>query len=106
MHLTVKNIGKGRSFDTMANLRNLSGEGVLLHDGRFDLSNMMPGDTKRVAFTFDVESQLQEPEAKVELSIRDEDLREGVDEKVRIPIVESISVEILSGHSRPPVEPP
>ncbi len=37
MYLTVKNVGKGRSFATMANLRNLSGEGLLLHDGRFDL---------------------------------------------------------------------
>ncbi len=92
MYLTVKNVGKGRSYETQANLRNLSGEGVLLHDGRFDLSNMMPGDTKRVAFTFDVEPQLQDPEAKMELSIRDDDLREGVDEKVRIPIVEAMPV--------------
>ena len=44
MYLTVKNVGKGRSFETQANLRNLSGEGLLLHDGRFDISNMMPGD--------------------------------------------------------------
>ena len=100
MYLTVKNVGKGRSFDTMANLRNLSGEGLLLHDGRFDLSNMMPGDTKRVAFTFDIESQLQDPEAKVELSIRDEELREGVDEKVRIPVVDPIAVAAASGVDR------
>jgi len=53
MYLTVKNVGKGRSYETQANLRNLSGEGLLLHDGRFDLSNMMPGDTRHVAFTFD-----------------------------------------------------
>jgi carboxyl-terminal processing protease len=58
MYLTVKNVGKGRSYETMANLRNLSGEGLLLHDGRFDISNMMPGDVKRVAFTFDVEPSL------------------------------------------------
>jgi carboxyl-terminal processing protease len=93
MYLTVKNVGKGRSFDTQANLRNLSGEGVLLHDGRFDLSNMMPGDTKRVAFTFDIEPQLQDPEAKVELSIRDDDLRDGVDEKVRIPVMEALPLQ-------------
>jgi carboxyl-terminal processing protease len=92
MYLTVKNVGKGRSFETMANLRNLSGDGLLLHDGRFDVSNMMPGETKRVAFTFDVEPQLADPEAKVELSIHDEDLREGVAEKVRIPIVDPMTV--------------
>ncbi len=97
MYLTVKNIGKGRSFDTMANVRNLSGEGVLLHDGRFDLSNMGPGQTQRVAFTFDVEPQLQDPEAKLQLSIHDEDLREGVDEKVRIPIVEPMTITPAGG---------
>jgi carboxyl-terminal processing protease len=103
MYLTVKNIGKGRSYTTQANLRNLSGEGLLLHDGRFDLSNMMPGDTKRVAFTFDVEPQLQDKDAKVELSIRDEDLREGVDEKVRIPVVDAIPVAVASAieHAKP-----
>ena len=49
MYLTVKNVGKGRSYESQANLRNLSGEGLLLHEGRFDISNMMPGDTKHVA---------------------------------------------------------
>jgi carboxyl-terminal processing protease len=97
MYLTVKNVGKGRSFETMANLRNLSGDGLLLHDGRFDVSNMMPGDTKRVSFTFDVEPQLTDPEAKVELSIRDEDLREGVAEKVRIPLADPMTVATASG---------
>lgn len=100
MYLTVKNIGKGHSFSTMANVRNLSGEGLLLHDGRFDLSNMMPGDTRRVAFTFDIEPALADPEAKLELSIHDEDLREGVDEKVHIPIVEPAVVAASSGVQR------
>jgi carboxyl-terminal processing protease len=97
MYLTVRNSGKGRSFSTMANLRNLSGDGLLLHDGRFDISNMMPGDTRRVAFTFDVGSELKDPEAKVELSIRDDDLREGVAEKVRIPISDPLSVAQAAG---------
>jgi carboxyl-terminal processing protease len=100
MYLTVKNIGKGRSYETMANLRNLSGEGLLLHDGRFDVSNMAPGDVKRVAFTFDVEAPLADPEAKVELSIRDDDLREGVVEKVRIPLAEAIAVAPGGGVER------
>jgi carboxyl-terminal processing protease len=97
MYLTVKNVGKGRSWETLANLRNLSGDGLLLHDGRFDVSHMMPGDVRKVAFTFDVEPQLADPEAKVELSIHDEDLREGVLEKVRIPVVEPIAVAPASG---------
>jgi carboxyl-terminal processing protease len=100
MYLTVKNTGKGRSFETQANLRNLSGEGLLLHDGRFDISNMMPGDVRRVAFTFDVEPALQEPEAKVELQIRDEDLRDEVDEKVRLPLRDPLVVAAAGGGAR------
>jgi carboxyl-terminal processing protease len=97
MFLTVKNVGRGRSFETQANLRNLSGDGLLLRDGRFDISNMQPGETKKVAFTFDVESQLADPEAKVELSIADRDLRENVVEKVRMAIAPPVQISAGSG---------
>lgn len=86
MFVAIKNVGRGRAYETQANLRNLSGDGLLLREGRFDISNMQPGEMRRVAFTFDVESRLAENEAKIELSIADRDLRETVVEKVRIPI--------------------
>ncbi|MDF2692036.1 MAG: Carboxyl-terminal protease, partial [Labilithrix sp.] len=86
MYVSVKNVGKGKSFETQANLRNLSGDGLLLHEGRFDISNMQPGEVKKLTFSFDVESALADPEAKVELSIADRDLRENIVEKVRMPI--------------------
>ncbi len=60
VYLNVKNVGKGASYETQANLRNLTGDGLLLHAGRFDISNMKPGDVKNVAFTFDVLDSLQE----------------------------------------------
>jgi carboxyl-terminal processing protease len=100
MFVTVKNVGKGRSFETQANLRNLSGDGLLLRDGRFDISNMQPGDVKKIAFTFDVEAQLAENEAKVELSIADRDLRETVVEKVKMPIAPASAVAAGSGAMR------
>jgi carboxyl-terminal processing protease len=99
MYLTVKNTGRGRSFETQANLRNLSGDGLLLHEGRFDISNMNPGDVRKLQFTFDVD-QLADPEAKVELSISDRDLRESVVEKVRMPFAPPIAVTPLSGTVR------
>ncbi|HSQ64555.1 MAG TPA: MXAN_5808 family serine peptidase, partial [Polyangiaceae bacterium] len=93
MYLTVRNTGKGRSFDAQANLRNLSGSGLLLRDGRFnDVSNMNPGDERKVAFTFDVQPELTDPEAKLELSIVDQDLRESVAEKVHIPIASPAAI--------------
>jgi carboxyl-terminal processing protease len=92
MYLTVKNIGKGRSFETQANIRNLSGDGLLLHDGRFDISNMEPGQSQTRAFTFDVTGDLTDNEAKVELAISDRDLRESVVEKVKIPILSPLAI--------------
>lgn len=86
VYLTVKNVGKGKSYDTQANLRNLTGDGLYLRAGRFDVSNMKPGDVRRVAFTFDVLKALPENFAKVELSIVDRDLRVLANKKVTIPI--------------------
>ena len=97
MYVTVKNVGKGRSYETQANLRNLSGDGLLLHEGRFDVSNMQPNEVKKVVFTFDVEPQLADAEAKVELSVSDRDLRETVVEKVRMPVVAALAIGPGSG---------
>ncbi|HEX9621526.1 MAG TPA: MXAN_5808 family serine peptidase [Polyangiaceae bacterium] len=84
--LTVKNVGKGRSYETQANLRNLTGDGLLLHAGRFDVSNMNPGEVREVAFTFDVLDGLAESELTVELSVTDRDLRVGSNEKLTVPV--------------------
>ncbi|MBX3190330.1 MAG: PDZ domain-containing protein [Labilithrix sp.] len=100
MYLSIKNVGKGKSYETQANLRNLSGDGLLLHEGRFDISNMQPGEVKKVTFTFDVESPLADPEAKVELSIADRDLRETVVEKVRMPIAVPTPLTAANGAMR------
>jgi carboxyl-terminal processing protease len=92
MYLTVRNVGKGRSFDTQANISNLSGDGLLLHAGRFDISNMMPGDVRKVVFTFDVQPPLADRNATLSLSVSDRDLREFASEKVKIPIEQPIAV--------------
>jgi carboxyl-terminal processing protease len=97
MYLVVKNVGKGRSYDTQANIANLSGDGLLLHAGRFDISNMAPGDVRRVAFTFDVQQQLAEPEATLSLAVGDRDLREFATEKVKIPVLPAAQLVRSSG---------
>ena len=86
MFLTLRNVGRGRTFVARANLKNLSGSGVLLHDARFDINNMMPGEERRVAFTFDVAPTFREEELKLELVVEDEDLREVTSQKLRVPI--------------------
>ena len=98
VYLTVKNVGKGPSLETQANMRNLTGDGLLLHAGRFDVSNMKPGDTRNVAFTFDVLDSLQENLVTVELSVGDRDLRVSSSEKLKLPVAKTpLSVQASSG---------
>jgi carboxyl-terminal processing protease len=97
MYVTVRNVGRGKSYETQVNLRNLSGDGILLGEGRFDVSNMAPGDTRRLALTFDVSPRIDEGEVKVELSIADRDLREVASEKIKIGIESSTKIEPASG---------
>jgi carboxyl-terminal processing protease len=89
IYLSVKNVGRGASWETQANLRNVTGDGLLLHAGRFDVSNMKPGEMRNVAFTFDVLDSLAEPSANVELSVTDRDLRLGASEKPKLPVVKT-----------------
>ena len=97
IYLTVKNVGAGRSYDTQANLANSSGDGVLLRKGRFAISDMKPGDVRQVAFTFDVESQLQDDEVVLSLSLGDRDIREFASEKIRIPVLAPVTVSADRG---------
>ncbi|MBI4700863.1 MAG: PDZ domain-containing protein [Deltaproteobacteria bacterium] len=97
IYLTVKNVGPGRSFETQANLANVSGDGVLLRAGRFDISNMSPGDVRQVAFSFEVQPQLQEPEVVLSLSVGDRDLRELAQEKIKLPIADPVPLTTARG---------
>lgn len=86
VYLTVKNVGKGRSYETQANLRNLSGGAVLLHAGRFDVSNLAPGETRQVAFTLDVLDQAPDSTISLEMSVSDRDLGVVTSEKLVLPL--------------------
>jgi carboxyl-terminal processing protease len=86
VYFDVKNIGEGTSHETQALMTNLTGDGLLLKNGRFDLSNMAPGDSRRVEFTADVLPSLSQDQVKVKLSVVDVDLRVSSSEKVSVPV--------------------
>jgi carboxyl-terminal processing protease len=58
---------------------------------------MAPGDTRRLALTFDVSPKIDEAEVKVELSITDRDLREVASEKIKIAIESDAKLEAMAG---------
>jgi carboxyl-terminal processing protease len=100
MFVTIKNVGRGPSWETSADLSSRSGDGLFLRDGRFDVSNMKPGEVRRVAFTFDVQPQLADSEARLDLVISDRDLNERVVERVRLPVRPTVNFEAATGWRR------
>ena len=44
LHVTVKNVGEGKSWKTLATLSDKSGEGIDVEKGRFDVDNLAAGD--------------------------------------------------------------
>lgn len=82
----VQNTGVGKALKVTANMRNLGGPGVLLRDGRFELGEIPPGGSQRVAFTFDILPDFEGKNAQVEVSVTDTLLREHASEKIIIPV--------------------
>lgn len=86
IHLHLRNTGRGRTYETQANLRNLSGPGVLLRAGRFRIDDIQPGEEREVAFTFEVLPDFDRDSARLEISVVDTDLREALTERIDVPI--------------------
>jgi carboxyl-terminal processing protease len=86
LFLVIRNVGQGKSFAPLASLRNLSGRGILLRDGRFQLSDLNPGEQRVVGFTFEVLPDFDQPEAKLQVSINDLEVGQSSGEKLHLPI--------------------
>jgi carboxyl-terminal processing protease len=87
--LTVKNTGKGKSYETLAALKSYAGKSILLKDGRTNVDNLLPGDQKSAVFSFDVRAKPERGKAySFEISVYDTALREYVSEKISFPVYE------------------
>jgi carboxyl-terminal processing protease len=99
VYLRLRNVGKGTSEKTVADLRNLSGKGILLRAGRFQLGEVKRGEERMVAFTFEVLPDFEGDEAKLEVVVGDTALRVRAGEKLELPVRPSAtgSVRAASG---------
>jgi carboxyl-terminal processing protease len=97
LHVTVKNTGQGKSNETLAQLRNLSDEGLFINKGRFNVDNLQPGQSKSVDFTFDLKPEYKGDSLKVELSVYDAVLHEYVTDKLTFPVAPSQPAESTTG---------
>ncbi|MSP62375.1 MAG: peptidase S41 [Myxococcales bacterium] len=82
LHVTVKNIGDGKAYQTLATLSNKSGEGVDVNKGRFNVDNLLPGDAKSVDFTFAVASDYKDSSFALQMDVYDQVLHEYVTDKL------------------------
>ncbi|MCA9602307.1 MAG: hypothetical protein KC417_09795, partial [Myxococcales bacterium] len=98
VYFRVKNAGVGKSFKTNATVRNLSGRGVSLKDGRFSLDTMNPGDEREVKFTLDVLGDYERDEVKLEVSVYDSELREIATERINLALArEPLALKSVTG---------
>jgi carboxyl-terminal processing protease len=104
LHVTVKNIGQGKSNETLAQLRNLSDEGVYINKGRFNVDNLQPGESKSVDFTFDVRPEYRQDTFKVEMSVYDSVLHEYVTDKLTFPVAQAQPAEAATGNVKVTVD--
>jgi carboxyl-terminal processing protease len=87
--VTVKNLGPGRSYKAQTTLKNNSGAGIFIHKGRFRIDNLLPGQTKQVAFELEVLPELSDDTVNVELAVGDQTLHEYINEKLKFPVVQA-----------------
>ena len=97
LHVTVKNIGPGKSNETLAQLRNLSDEGLDINKGRFNVDNLASGESKSVDFTFDVKPDYKPDNFKVELTVYDAILHEYITDKLSFPIAQPQEAQGATG---------
>ena len=86
LYFTVKNVSDVDSFEVQANLQNKSGEGVLLHDGRFQRDSLRAGEEWLVPFSFEVLPAFDDDEATLLLGILDTELGASASHKLKVPI--------------------
>lgn len=88
LRLTVRNIGPGASTDTVATLKNLSGPEVFLHSGRgrLKLGTLLPGQEVTGEFTFDLKRRGVPPSVSLQLTVFDNHLGEGVEQRIVVPV--------------------
>jgi carboxyl-terminal processing protease len=90
LHVTLKNIGKGKAHEAEALLSNASGgnvDGVVIEKGRYRFEKgLAAGEQKTIEFEFVANDKFNRDELVLELMVYDPVLRETVGEKLKYPL--------------------
>jgi carboxyl-terminal processing protease len=86
LKITAKNVGEGKALETLATLKNVSGKGIYIKQGRAKLDVLDPDKTKTATFTFKILPRFAKGHAELEIGILDNALREFVSEKLKLRV--------------------
>jgi len=86
MLITVKNLGPGKSKETVVNLKNLGGEGIFVAEGRVKLEGLEPNASKEATLIFNIDKNYEKNKFDLELSIVDQNIQEFVTDKLRFEL--------------------
>src|SRR5207244_1902849 len=97
LHVVVKNVGDGKSYETLATLSDKSGEGLDVEKGRFNVNDIAPGESKAVDFTFSIAGDYKGDSFSLQMDVYDQTLHEYVTEKLTFPVSSPTPVAQASG---------
>ncbi len=89
LSLLIKNIGKGKSTKNIATLRDVSHKDVFIEQGKAELGELLPGDSKAVTLRFTVKESLTVNEFNMNIVISDTTFGIFLSDKVTFPVAES-----------------
>lgn len=88
LFVDVRNLGEGPARKVLVTLRNRSGDGVYVRDGRVTLTNGIPsGGAAQARFGVELRRAIASGSITVEIGILDLEVREYMAEEITIPIV-------------------
>ncbi len=87
LDIEIKNLGDGPSFETLANLKNKDvEEGLSLIKGRVKMGELLPGESRRARFEFELTPAFSKEEAALQLILGDEGTGEWVVEMLKLKV--------------------
>ncbi len=101
--ITVKNIGPGRSKETVVNLKNLEGQAIFLAEGRNKLGTIEPGASKEATLSFVIDKTYSKPKINLELSVIDTSTFQNLVDKLTLNLKETTSTPPQNRLQTPPL---
>lgn len=103
LRVEVRNVGEGTMSDGVVALRNLSGHGLFVLSGRQAVKQLAAGAKLERDLTFRIEPDYKAQVLKLELSVYDGKVQEGISEHLKIPLAPATATAPgLVGEIAPP----